>query len=170
MNKQIADLLNEQITKELYSAYLYLDIANYYTDEGLDGFANWFYIQVQEELDHAMLFRTYLLNNSIKVVLAPIEAPNNHFAAQNEPLTLSLAHEQQVTRWINNIYEAALAEKDYRTIEFLNWFIKEQGEEEKNSTDLIRKFELFGRDAKGLYDLDQSLSSRVYTAPSLVLN
>lgn len=169
MDHKIAELLNEQIQKELYSSYLYLDMAGYYSDEGLDGFANWFYIQAQEEMDHAMLFRTYLLNNDYRVKLLPIQAPDKEFTDFSVPLALSLEHEQYVTASINNIYDAALSAKDYRAIEFLNWFIKEQGEEEKNSTDLIKKFELFGGDAKGLYQLDQELSARVYSAPSLVL-
>lgn len=170
MDNKIALLLNEQIQKELYSSYLYLDMANYYSDEGLDGFANWFYIQAQEELDHAMLFRTYLLNNGYRIKLLPIEAPDKEFTDFSVPLALSLEHEQFVTASINTIFEAAMAEKDYRAIEFLNWFIKEQGEEEKNAGDLIKKFQLFGRDAKGLYQLDQELGARVYSAPSLVLD
>ena len=170
MDNKVTLLLNEQIQKELYSSYLYLDMANYYSDEGLDGFANWFYIQAKEEMDHAMLFRTYLLNNGYRIKLLPIEAPDKEFGDFAVPLALSLEHEQYVTASINTIYEAALSVKDYRSIEFLNWFIKEQGEEEKNAGDLIKKFELFGRDAKGLYQLDQELSARAYSAPSLVLD
>ena len=170
MEQKVYELLNEQIQKEIFSAYLYLDISNYYSDEGLDGFANWFYIQYQEEVDHAMLFRTYLLNNDQKITLLPIEAPQVDYKDFSTPLDLSLQHEQSVTASINNIYTAALEVKDYRAIEFLNWFIKEQGEEEKNSNDLIRKFELFGHDSKSLYDLDQELAGRVYAAPTLVLD
>jgi len=169
MKQKIVSLLNEQIQKEFYSAYLYLAFANYYTDEGLNGFANWFYIQGREEMDHAMLFRTYLLNNDYKIKLLPVSAPDDNFENHADPLNKSLEHEQYVTASINNIYEAALNEKDYRTIEFLNWFIKEQGEEEKNAGDLIKKFTLFGHDAKGLYELDQELAGRVYAAPDLVL-
>ena len=170
MEQKVYELLNEQIQKEIFSAYLYLDIANYYSDEGLDGFANWFYIQYQEETDHAMLFRTYLLNNDQKVTLLPIGAPQAGYEDYAAPLALSLQHEKSVTASINKIYAASLEVQDYRTVEFLNWFIKEQGEEEKNSNDLIRKFELFGHNAKSLYDLDQELAGRVYAAPSLVLD
>lgn len=170
MTKDTLDLLNEQIQKELFSAYLYLDISNFYADEGLDGFANWFYIQAQEEMDHGMLFRTYLLNNDQKVKLLPIEAPDREYSSFGKPLDLALAHEKYVTASISSIYEVALENKDFRTVEFLNWFIKEQGEEEKNASDLIKKFELFGHDAKGLYNLDQELAARTYAAPSLVLD
>lgn len=169
MNKNVSKLLNEQIMKELYSAYLYLDMANYYNIEGLNGFENWFYIQAQEERDHAMLFRTYLLNNDEKVTFLPIDAPEGSYDGFGHPLDMALAHEKSVTASINNIYSEALKENDYRTLEFLNWFIKEQGEEEKNAGDLIRKYQLFGSDAKGLYELDKELESRIYSAPSLVL-
>ena len=169
MNKQVAALINEQINKELYSAYLYLDIANFYADAGLAGFENWFFVQAQEERDHAILFRTYMLNNDEKITLAAVDAPGQTYDDYMAPLKLTLAHEQTVTASINNIYAVAYQEKDFRALQFLDWFIKEQGEEEKNATDLIRKYELFGGDSKGLYLLDQELGARVYAAPSLVL-
>ncbi len=169
MNSKISKLLNEQINKELYSAYLYLDIADYYADQGLNGFENWFYVQAQEERDHAMLIRTYLLNNDETIKLTAIAAPELKKDGLKTPLTQTLAHEQTVTASINNIYGAAYEEKDFRAMQFLDWFVKEQGEEEKNATDLIRKFDLFGSDSKGLYLLDQELAGRVYAPPSLVL-
>ncbi len=168
MNDKISTLLNEQINKELYSAYLYLDIADYYAGQGLSGFENWFYVQAQEERDHAMLIRTYMLNNDEKITLTAIAAPQLNKDDMKTPLDETLAHEKTVTASINNIYAAAYDEKDFRTMQFLDWFVKEQGEEEKNATDLIRKFELFGSDSKGLYLLDQELGTRVYAPPSLV--
>ena len=169
MNSKISALLSEQINKELYSAYLYLDIADYYADQGLNGFENWFYVQAQEERDHAMLIRTYLLNNDETIKLTAIAAPELKEDELKTPLTETLKHEQMVTASINNIYAAAYEEKDFRAMQFLDWFVKEQGEEEKNATDLIRKFDLFGSDSKGLYLLDQELAGRVYAPPSLVL-
>ena len=169
LNEKVANLLNEQIMKELYSAYLYLDMANYYSDEGLTGFENWFYVQAKEEMDHAMLIRGYMLNNDVKITLLPIDAHNQNYADFAAPLAETLTHEQFVTASIHTIYAAANEAHDYRTLEFLTWFVKEQGQEEKNATDLIKKFELFGGDAKGLYQLDQELGARVYAPPSLVL-
>lgn len=170
MDKTVYALLNEQIEKELYSAYLYLDMSNYYEAEGLSGFANWFYVQAQEEMSHAMLMRSYLLNNDERVTLLAVDAPQGEYKEYSQPLLEALRHEQFVTKSINAIYEAALGSKEYRTVEFLNWFIKEQGEEEKNAQDLIRKYELFGKEAKGLYALDQELAGRTYVAPSLTLD
>lgn len=169
LNPEITKLINEQINKELYSSYLYLDMAGYYSDKSLEGFENWFYIQAQEERDHAMLFRTYLLNNDEKVVLTSVAAPESNYNDFKDPLLATLEHEKTVTASINNIYAVAYQERDFRTMQFLDWFVKEQGEEEKNSSDLISKFDLFGNDSKGLYMLNQELGTRVYTAPSLVL-
>ncbi len=169
MDKKVAELLNEQINKELYSAYLYLDFANYYTEQGLDGFANWYTVQAQEERDHAMLFLKYLQNNGEKVTLEAVAKPDKTYASNMDPLKAGMEHEQYVTSLINNIYDHAYGVKDFRTMQFLDWFVKEQGEEETNADNLIKKMELFGSEAKGLYMLDSELGARVYTAPSLVL-
>lgn len=169
LDKKVLDLLNDQINKEFYSAYLYLDFANFYKDKGLDGFANWYNIQAQEERDHAMLFVQYLQNNNAKVTLTAIAEPDKKMTALKDPLVFGLEHEQFVTNLIHNLYDAAHSIKDFRTMQFLDWFVKEQGEEETNANDLITKFDLFGDDPKGLYMLDNELASRVYSAPSLTL-
>ena len=167
MDKKVAGLLNDQINKELYSAYLYLDMANFYSAKGLDGFANWYEIQAREEQDHAMLMYKYLHNNGQAVTLEAVAKPDKEFKELADPLKAAHGHEQYVTSLINAIYDAAQAVKDYRTVQFLDWFVKEQGEEEKNSSDLITKMELFGGDAKGLYMLNSELAGRIYSAPSL---
>ena len=169
MNAKVHELLNQQINKELYSAYLYLDFSNYFKAAGLDGFANWYMIQAQEERDHAMLFYTYLQNESCKVTLEAIAKPDKTFEAHIDVLKAGLEHEKYVTSLINDIYGAAYEVRDFRTMQFLDWFVKEQGEEETNATDLITKMELFGNDPRGLYLLNQELAARVYSAPSLVL-
>ena len=170
LDKKVAELLNTQINKEFYSAYLYLDFSVYYEEEGLDGFANWYKIQAQEERDHAMLFLQYLQNNGEKVTLDAIAKPDKELKDKMDPLQAALAHERYVTSLIHDIYEAAYDKKDFRTMQFLDWFVKEQGEEEKNAEDMIKKMELFGSDAKGLYMLNSEMASRVYSAPSLVLD
>ncbi len=169
MDSKVASLINEQINKELYSAYLYFDFANYYASVGLDGFENWYKIQAQEEMDHAMLFYQYLHNNDEKVTLEAIEKPDKIFEDNMAPLKAGLEHEKYVTSLINNIYAAAFDVKDFRTMQLLDWFVKEQGEEEKNASDMISKYELFGSDAKGLYALNSELAARVHSAPSLTL-
>ena len=169
MNQTVHRLLNEQINKEFYSAYLYLDFSNYFKSQGLDGFANWYLIQAQEERDHAMLFYQYLQNENKSVTLEAIPKPDKTFSSHLEVLNAGLSHEEYVTSLINDIYSAAYESKDFRTMQFLDWFVKEQGEEESSANDLITKMELFGNDPRGLYLLNQELAARVYTAPSLIL-
>ena len=169
LGKNVAALLNQQVNKEFYSAYLYLDFSNFYYELGLDGFGNWYKIQAQEERDHAMLILQYLQNNGEKVELSAIDKPGIALESAKAVLEEGLKHEQYVTSLIHTIYDAAHSVKDFRTMQFLDWFVKEQGEEEMNAESLIKKFELFGSDPKGLYMLDNELGARVYSAPSLTL-
>ena len=169
LDAKVAELLNDQINKEFYSAYLYLDFSVYYSEQGLDGFANWYKVQAQEERDHAMLFLQYMQNNDCPVTLEAIAKPDKEFSSFADPLNAGYEHEQYVTDLIHTIYEAAAEVKDYRTMQFLDWFVKEQGEEETNASELIRKFDLFGSDPRSLYLLDSELASRTYSAPSLTL-
>lgn len=169
LDTKVVQLLNQQINKEFYSAYLYLDFSNYFYDKELNGFGNWYRIQAQEERDHAMLFLQYLQNNGEKITLDAIGKPAVELTDDLQVLKEGLKHEIYVTSLIHTIYEAAYAVKDFRTMQFLDWFVKEQGEEETNANDMITKMELFGSDPKSLYMLNQELAARVYTAPSLVL-
>ena len=169
LDKQLVTLINNQINMEFYSAYLYLDIHSHYIDNELSGFGNWFMVQTQEERDHALLFFKYLQNNNEKPQLVEIKAPGTAFSGFRDPLVAGLEHEQKVTASINNIYAVAYAQKDFRTMQFLDWFVKEQGEEEKNAESNIKKYDLFGSDPKGLYMLDNEMGTRVYAPPSLVI-
>ncbi|MBQ5928068.1 MAG: ferritin [Oscillibacter sp.] len=169
MNDKIASLLNQQITKEFYSAYLYLDMANFYDEMDLDGYANYYMIQAQEERDHALLFMKYMQNNGLKVTLEAIDKPDKTFETVLDPLVAAAEHERYVTSLINDIYHEAHQAKDYRTMKFLDWFVDEQGEEEDNADSMVSRYKLFGTDPKGLYLLDQEYAARVYTAPSLTL-
>ena len=157
MDAKVYELINDQIRKELYSAYLYLSFADYYEEEGLEGFAHWYEIQTQEERDHALIFRKYLHENGCKVKLQAIDQP-------------ALEHEKYITSTINDIYTAAFEAKDYRTMKFLDWFIEEQQEEEDNAEKQVSRMRLFGSDAKALYDLDRENAARVYAVPSPLAN
>lgn len=163
LDSKVVDILTKQINKELFSAYLYVDFANYYEDRGLTGFANWYMIQSQEEVDHAMIIRRYLLDNDEKVVLEALEKPTAEYHDDGTPLKLALEHEQFITASINECYEVARSVKDYRTMQLLEWFISEQGEEETNATEMITKMDLFGKDCHGLYDLDREYAARTFT-------
>jgi len=169
MNDKIAFLLNQQINKEFYSAYLYLDMSNFYDEQDLDGYANYYMIQAQEERDHALLFMKYMQNNGLKITLDAIEKPDKTYETILDPLVAAAEHERYVTALINDIYHECHEARDYRTMKFLDWFVDEQMEEEDNADTMVSRYKLFGQDPKGLYLLDQEYAGRVYTAPSLVL-
>ena len=169
MNEKIAALLNQQVNKEFYSAYLYLDMSNYYDELDLDGYANYYNIQAQEERDHALLFMQYMQQNSLKITLEAIDKPDKAYASVIDPLVAAAEHERYVTSLINDLYHEAYEAKDFRTMQFLDWFVKEQAEEEDNADSMISRYKLFGSDPKGLYALDQEYAGRIYSPPSLVL-
>ncbi|MGM9619128.1 MAG: ferritin [Oscillospiraceae bacterium] len=166
MNDKIAALLNQQVNKEFYSAYLYLDIANFYDDQDLDGYANYYMIQAQEERDHALEFIRYMQSNNLKVTLEAIDKPDKVFSTVLDPLVAAAAHERYVTGLINAIYREAHEAKDFRTMKFLDWFVNEQMEEEDNADTMVSRYKLFGNDPRGLYLLDQEYAGRTYTAPN----
>lgn len=169
MDSKILQLINEQINFEFFSSYLYLGFSNYYAEADLNGFENWFRIQAKEELDHAMLLIQYLHNNNQNVTLEEIHKPDLEISAHDQPLKVAYEHEKRVTERFNLIYENAFKKNDFRTTQLLEWFIKEQGEEEKSASELMAKMRIFGQDSKCLYDLNNEFAARVYTAPSLVL-
>ena len=163
----LGNALNEQINKEIYSAYLYLTFADYYEDRGLKGFANWYMIQVEEELAHAKILRRYLLDNEYQVKMLAIAQPDKTFTNDMDPLIAAYEHEKYITASINDCYALAYEQHDFRTMQLLDWFVKEQGEEETNASDMIKNMELFGTDAKGLFELDREYQARAFTAPAM---
>ncbi len=160
MNKKVADLLNAQVNKEFYSAYLYLGISKYFTKQDLNGFASWYKVQAEEEQEHAMKIYTYLLEQDQDVTLSSIAAVEVDFKNALEAAKAADKHEHYITDEIVKIMDAAVKDKDYRTQLFLNWFINEQEEEENNSAEMIAKVQMLGNDKKNLYLLDKELGSR----------
>lgn len=170
ISAKVYELINDQINKELYSAYLYLSMSDFYKDAGLDGYANFYMIQAQEERDHALIFRKYLIENDLIPSLKAIDAPDKEFKNFMDPLQAAYAHEQYVTNLIDAIYTAAKEDNDYRSMKFLEWFIDEQMEEEDTARDMITKMEIFGEDRHSLYELDAKLQERSYHVPSPLAN
>ncbi len=160
MNKKVAKLLNEQVNKEFFSAYLYLGISKFFTEQNLPGFASWYKAQAEEEQEHAMKIYNYLLDQDQDVTLAQISAVKIACKTPLEAAKEADKHEHYITEEIVKIMHEAVADQDYRTQLFLNWFISEQEEEERNSKDMIIKIEMLGNDGKNLYLLDKELSSR----------
>lgn len=167
VSEKIEQLLNDQIQKEFYSAYLYLSFESYFTSRNLNGFANWFRIQAMEERDHAIIFINYLNVIGGRVKLQALQAPEWDFNSIEEVLAKSLEHEQYVTRSIYNIADQAIEERDHKTSSFIKWFIDEQTEEEDNAEQNLSKIRLVGEtDGKGILMLDAEMAARVYTVPS----
>ncbi len=160
MNKKVADLLNAQVNKEFFSAYLYLGISKYFTKEDLPGFAAWYKAQAAEEKEHAMKIYDYLLDQDQDVTLNPIAAVDVKCKTVLDAVKEADKHEHFITDEINKIMDAVVKDKDYRTQLFLNWFVSEQEEEERNSKDMVVKVQMLGNDKKNLYLLDKELGSR----------
>lgn len=161
MNEKIYKALNEQIKHEFYSSFLYLSIASYFENIPLDGFGKWFRKQAAEEHEHAMKIYNYIIDRNENVDLQAIDKPPVKFKSIAEIMKMSLEHEQKVTKWIHNIYEMAVKEKDHGTHVFLEWFITEQVEEEKNAQDNLDQILFIGDDKAALYVLDQNFAKRV---------
>lgn len=166
INKEVAQLLNEQINLEIFSAYLYQEVANYFADENLDGFCNWFQVQRLEELDHGQLIIDFLRNSNVSIKLKTIEDPSRNYKTHVEVLEEVLKHEQYITASINKIVEKSQDVKDHRSYQFLQWFVAEQAEEEVNVNILLNKYSTFAKDSAGLYLLDKEFGERTHSGIS----
>ena len=166
LNPNVEKALNAQINAELWSAYLYLSMSMDASAKGYKGVANWYYIQFQEEQDHARIFMNYVLSRGGRVELAPIAADDTEWASPLASFEDTLAHERKVTAMIENLCRVAEAEKDLATSNMLVWFIDEQVEEEENAQDIIDQLKMVGDSKMGLYMIDKDLAARVYTTPS----
>lgn len=158
--KSLNDLLNEQVNKEFFSAYLYLDMSCYFKLRNLDGFAHWYEVQAREEQDHAMRFLRYMLDNGMQVSLAPIAKPDKEYGCEVDVLDAALTHEEYITASINAINLEAHRQSDFRTMQFLDWFIKEQEEEECTARTMLARYENFCGNCVGRYLLDQEMGAR----------
>ena len=155
----------DQINKELFSEYLYLSMKAYCLDKNLLGFANWFDVQVQEEHAHAMGMYDYVIERGGKVTLEAIEKPENNWQNPLELFKAVLTHEEFVTSRINALMDVAEEERDRAALIFLNWYLKEQVEEEANVGGVLAQLEMIGDDKSGLFALDKELGARTFVAP-----
>ena len=166
LSKTIQDAMNEQISAETYSSYLYLSMAAHCDEVNLKGFSHWFRIQVDEERAHMMKMFDFVLERGGKVDLQAIDAPTASWESPLAVFEATLAHEQMVTARINKLVDLALAESDHATNAFLQWFVSEQVEEEATA-DAIRQELTLMQDAPGaLYMLDRDLAKRARAAPA----
>jgi ferritin len=160
LSKSVQDALNEQIKMELYSSYLYLAMSAYCDSAGFQGFAHWFRLQSGEERTHAMKIYDYIQERGGRVILKAIDAPHVNYPSPVDCMDRSLDHERKVTGLINKLYELALKDKDYATQVFLQWFIKEQVEEESSVAEILDQIRLVGKQGPSLFLVDRSLAGR----------
>ncbi len=160
LSEKMEAALNQQLNRELYSAYLYLSMAAYSTSLGLKGCANWFTLQSNEEVTHAMKFYNYIHQQGRKVTLSAIEAPQKDYDSIIEAFNMTLEHEKKVTDLINKLMELARKENDVATEIFLQWFVTEQIEEESSVSEILQKLELTGDRGGPLLMVDRDLAQR----------
>jgi len=166
LGEKMVEALNKQVHREIYSAYLYLSMSAYSTFKGLKGFANWFMVQYQEEMVHALKIYDYINGQGGQVKLMAVEQPPTDFGSPLEMFEKTLEHEKFVTKCINDLVNLAIEEKDHATNIFLQWFVTEQIEEEANDNDIIAKLKLVGKEGNGLFMIDKELAARVFAPPA----
>ena len=165
INEKLQAAFNDQINKELYSEYLYLAMKIYFQEQNLQGFVNWFDVQVQEEHAHAMGMFNYLNERGGSIKLEAIEKP---IVEGDCPLTIFehvLRHEEFVTSRINALMDVAEEVRDRAALSFLDWYLKEQVEEESNVGGVLATLKLIGDDKKALLMLDKDLAARTFVQP-----
>ncbi|GAB6101819.1 ferritin [Thermococcus atlanticus] len=169
LSERMLKALNEQLNRELYSAYLYFSMAAYFEDMNLEGFANWMKAQAEEELGHVLRFYNYIYDRNGRVELKAVQEPPKEWDSPLAAFEAAYEHEQFITRHIHELAALAEEEKDYSTRAFLEWFINEQVEEEANVKKIVDKLR-FARDSpQVIFMLDQELGQRQPQLPGLLL-
>ncbi|MBN1540614.1 ferritin [candidate division KSB1 bacterium] len=160
ISKKMESALNEQINKELYSAYIYLSMATYLAEQRYDGMASFMKVQAQEEVAHAMKIYGYVEEQGGRVLLDAIKKPESDFKSVKTVFQTALDHEKYITKSIHELVDLAIGEKDHATKTFLDWFVTEQVEEEANMDQIVGKLEMIGGQGHGLFMLDGHLGQR----------
>lgn len=163
INKKVEDILNAQINKEFYSAYLYLAMSAYFDEIGLKGFSHWTKVQAREEVDHGMIIFDYIIARNGNVDFKQIDIPDTDFHEPLQVFEKIYEHEKSVTSSIDSVASMSEDECDLATRNFIDWYIAEQVEEEASVYEVIKKMKMFGSDKSILYHLDKELSSREYS-------
>ena len=166
LSKKLLSKLNEQITHEFYSAHYYLAMAAYFMKEDLDGFANFFIVQADEERFHAMKFFNFINDQGEEAVITGFKDPKRDFQSAEEIFSLALEHEKLVSSLINDLMSLAQEDKHYPSISFLQWFIDEQVEEEAGMSKLLSKVKRIGDKGHGILMLDKELAARTFAPPA----
>ncbi len=160
LSTQMEERLNQHLNEEIYSSYLYLSMSAYFSAEGWEGFAHWLNLQTNEEHVHAMKIYGYLNEQGGRVKLLAVAEPQQNFKSPKEAFKQALAHEQDITKKINELVDLAIKLNDHATQIFLQWFVTEQVEEEANAGQIVQSLDRIGDADSGLWMLDRKLAAR----------
>lgn len=160
IDQKIEKVLNAQINEEMFSSYLYLSMSAYFEDQNWHGFANWMAKQSQEEYGHAMKIYHYIVERGGRVELKALAEPKKEWKSVVNVFEEALAHEIHITKCIHDITDQAIKAKDHATAGFMQWFVKEQVEEEANATEMVAKLKLVKDAPAGLFIMDKEAGSR----------
>ena len=166
ISKALNKAINEQINKELFSEYLYLSMSAWFAKENLEGFANWMYVQAQEERFHAMKFFNYVIERGGEVELYALQKPDKNFKSSVNAFKMALEHEQFISKSINELMDLAIKEKDHAAKSFLQWYVDEQVEEEASADKIWSQLKMIGDNVHALLMLDRELAARSFTPPA----
>ncbi|BBI34561.1 ferritin [Cohnella abietis] len=167
LNESLSKSLNDQLNFELYSAHVYLAIAAYCSGESLDGFANFFMVQAEEEKFHAMKIYKFLNDRGQRVTMAGMDTPNNEYSSILDAFEHAYEHEIEVTRRIYHLSDLALNDREHATMQFLKWFVDEQVEEEAMFDSIINKLKRIDKDSNAFFMMDAEFALRSFTPPAL---
>ncbi len=164
ISEKMIDTLNNQVNAELYSAYIYLSMSAYFESVNLKGFAHWMRLQAQEEVIHGMKIYDFISERGGRVMLRSVDSPPTEWDSPLAAFEGAYAHEQKMTKMINDLANLAISEGDHATNNFLQWFISEQVEEEASANDIVQKLKLVGGSPQGLFMVDHELGQRTLAA------
>ena len=162
----MAKAMGEQINREMYSSYLYLQMAGYFDHQNLKGFANWMKVQAQEEAAHAMIFYKYLNDQGRRVTFGAVAQPPADYKSALDVFGKVLEHEQKVTAALNKLLDQAVAGKDHASRGLLDWFVKEQVEEEASAVEIIALLQRAGEKGGAMFYIDHELGERKFATPA----
>jgi ferritin len=168
LTKNLQTAIVEQLNKEFHSAYLYLGMSTYCSNEGFNGASSWFLVQYQEEVSHGMKIFKYLEDQNAEISLPDIKAVKVKYKSLLDVFKKSLEHEQSMTKNLNNLSDIAMQEKDHATYNLLQWYVTEQVEEEATINKIIDHITLVGDNGYGLYTIDKELIGRIFVDPTAV--
>jgi ferritin len=165
LKKNLEDAINRQINAETFSSGIYYSMSAYFESLSLKGFAKWMRIQALEELTHIQRFFAYMVDRGARVRMQAVDAPPVEWESPLDAFEQALTHEQKVTGLINGLMDLAHKESDYATINFLQWFVAEQVEEEASADEVVQQLKLVDKTEGGLFLLDQEMGKRIFQLP-----